>query len=67
MRFNLWGSVIITFGLVGAGALLAAIYFRFGVLIAWSVHAVADGAIMLVLLAARYNVFVPAGCLEHTL
>ena len=60
--FNIWGSFVLTMGLIVAGIMFSYIHQIHGIIIGWSVHAVADAGIMFVLIAAYYQDWSPKSC-----
>ena len=65
LGFNWWGSFILTGGLVLAGIMFSYIHQIHGIIIGWSVHAVADACIMFFLLAAYYQDWSPSYCYNN--
>ena len=57
-----WGAAVATVALVIAGEILTFVYRVHGLLLAWALHAVADGWIMWMLVAIYYREWVPSRC-----
>jgi membrane protease YdiL (CAAX protease family) len=62
IEFYIWGSILLTLGLMLAGFVLSKIHRIHGIIMSWSVHAVADACIMFGLLAVYYQPWSDPSC-----
>ena len=67
LAFNYWGSILLTIALTIAGFILSKIHQIHGIIMSWSLHAVADACIMFYLIAAYYQPWSNEACIVNNI